>query len=146
MEKFNGTANLIDHGFKGPVDVRQATNNVPASELFAASVSNVTGLPYNIDYNNKNEPTGSFVEYQLFQTPEKNRESSSTAYLSKLKSCDKCGNVYSSKTRCGDLTLYHKATVDKVLFDYDYKCGKPVARKVKAYVNGRYMTFTAKNA
>nr|QBK89992.1 MAG: flavin-containing amine oxidoreductase [Pithovirus LCPAC101] len=144
MENFNGTANPIAHGLGGPVDIRQATDNVPASELFAQSVSNVTGLPYNIDYNNITKPNGSFVEYQLFQTPEKNRESSSTAYLSNLSSCDRCGDVYEQKTRCGDLTLYHKATVDKVLFEYDDKCCKNVARKVKACVNGSEIIFTAK--
>ena len=146
MENFDGTANPIAHGYDGPVDVRQATDNVPASELFAQSVSNVTGLPYNIDYNNRTQPNGSFVEYQLFQTPQKTRESSSTAYLSNLTSCDKCGDVYARKTRCGSLTLYHKATVDKVIFERgdDRRC-KPVARKVKASVNGREMIFTAKN-
>lgn len=137
MENFNGSADPVAHGFNGPIDVRESTDNEQASALFANAASIVANIPYNVDYNNKEFPLGSFTDYQLFQTPNKNRESSSTAYLFNLEPYDKCGIVYTSK--CKNLYLYHNATVNNVVFD---EC-KKVAKKVSATINGKNILFTA---
>lgn len=83
METFFGVPNQFKpkaHGEHGPIDVRQATNNLPASNEFVQAIVD-QGYPGPIDYNDPKYPIGAFAYWQLNQKPDKMRESSSTAYL-----------------------------------------------------------------
>ncbi|MFI5343981.1 MAG: GMC family oxidoreductase [Chlamydiales bacterium] len=142
IETFNGVPNEYDpeaHGEHGPIDIRQATANLPASNNFVHAIVE-QGYPGPIDYNDPKSPIGAFAYWQLTEKPNKMRESSSTAYLQgylKKKSC----NLYISKN--GNLQLYTKAHADKILFENENHC-HATAKGVRAVINGNQMEFFAK--
>lgn len=142
METFNGVPGQYDpaaHGEHGPIDIRQATVNLPASNNFVDAIV-AQGYPGPVDYNDPEHPTGAFAYWQLTEKPNKTRESSSTAYLQgylKKKTC----NLYISKN--GNLQLYTKAHADKILFDSEKHC-HATARGVRAVINNQEVEFFAR--
>lgn len=84
LEKYNGlTHNPDAHGFNGRIDIRQAPINpsVVAEKLILA-IERATGFEEILDYNDPDTPLGPFTRWQLFQKPNGQRVSSSTAFLS----------------------------------------------------------------
>jgi len=84
FEKFNGKTNNLDaRGFHGRVDIRQAPVDPPlVSQHFVSAIEQATGFKEILDYNDPDTPLGPFTRWQLYQQPDGQRESSSTAYLS----------------------------------------------------------------
>lgn len=166
MENYNGPGAPGVHGTDGPVDIRAAAANPDAAQLFAQANQAVTGQPVILDYNDPATPLGGYKYWQLYQTPEKTRTSSSTSYLNNpelqhlcicglegksseaCRSPVKCREVWVSKD--GKLIVYPKARAARVLFDHSSKkkscghhgSGKPRARKLLAIVDGEEIVFT----
>jgi choline dehydrogenase len=141
LERFNGVPgqfNPSDHGFSGPVDIRQCAANLPAAKAFLAAVTSLSpNYPAITDYNAASTPQGAFLYWQVFQDPDKTRESSSKAYLT-LTPDSENPNIFHD----GKLTLYLQAQAIKVLFDS--KKDKPHAQAVKALFNNEEVTFKAR--
>lgn len=83
IEKYNGdTPNPAARGYRGPVDIRQAPMKPTSmATKFVQATAEATDFDEIMDYNNPQTPMGPFTRWQLFQKPNGNRESSSTAYL-----------------------------------------------------------------
>ncbi|MNX68113.1 Alcohol dehydrogenase [acceptor] [compost metagenome] len=114
LERFNGeTNNPKAHGYHGRIDIRQAPVNptVMADKLVSA-IAQATGFDVILDYNDPATPLGPFTRWQLFQKPNGQRESSSTAFLS---SDIMTSNGHGVKGR--KLNVSFKSTALKVLFD-----------------------------
>lgn len=142
METFNGVTSeyaVNVHGTDGPVDIRQCTRNKEAAIRMQNALFGL-GYPKISDYNNPATPVGGFVYWQLFQQPDKVRESSATAYLEDIIHEKVPNNVYvGNKNR--NLTIYSKAHVLKVTFDkYDKK---NVANGVDVVINNERVTIHA---
>ena len=84
LEKYNGTTDNLDaHGFNGRIDIRQAPVNPTAmAEKLVSAIEQATRFSRILDYNDPNTPLGPFTRWQLYQDPDGQRESSSTAFLS----------------------------------------------------------------
>jgi choline dehydrogenase-like flavoprotein len=165
-QNFHGVGNPSVHGFKGPVDIRTGVSNREAAEAFVVANNEVTGDSEILDYNDPKTPNGSYVDWQLFQTPGKARVSTSTAYLDNVrKFCEcqdrgdespvLCREVYLNKNH--KLRIYSKSTVSRILFENsyyenrgkrhdgeEYGCRKPRANAVSALVNGQEIIFKAR--
>jgi choline dehydrogenase len=154
IERFNGVTgnfNPTAHGYQGPLDVKQIVVNEQAATVFTTAASVVGGVPNNIDYNDLQNPLGSFVYFQATETPTSLRASSFTAYLKsilrKKKSCD---NVYRAHCTCKSLQVVVKARVQRINFeDSDCKRSRKrqhsqTARSVSAVVNGECVEFCAR--
>lgn len=113
LENYFGIATAITRrGYSGLVHIRQApVNPTTMAEKFVTAVSQATGYPEIIDYNDISTPIGPFTRWQLFQRPDGRRESSSTAYLKPF--LDK--NLEGRDKR--QLKILVNSTVLKVLFD-----------------------------
>ena len=140
LETFNGVPGQYTpaiHGTKGPVDVRQASNDTAAATDFVNAVI-ALGLGYTDikDFNDPNNAVGAFTYWQLTQKPDKTRESSSTAFLEPLRKISHTEYV----SRNGNLRVISEARVQRILIDAE--SGEPVANGILAVVNGvekRYM-------
>ena len=84
LERFNGiTDGLGIHGFNGRISIRQAPKTPSTlSKKFVSAIEQATGFNTILDYNNPKTPIGPFTQWQLFQKPNGQRESASTAFLS----------------------------------------------------------------
>jgi choline dehydrogenase len=84
MERYNGKTNNPDvHGFHGRVDIRQAPVHPTAmARKLVKAMEQATEFPEILDYNDPKTPLGPFTRWQLYQNPNGQRESSSTAFLS----------------------------------------------------------------
>src|SRR4051794_28580377 len=84
LEKFQGVdENPKFHGYQGRINIRQApTNPTIISEKLVSAIVKATGVDEILDYNDPTTPIGAFTQWQLFQKPNGQRESSSTAFLS----------------------------------------------------------------
>lgn len=141
IEKFNGVPDQFNpniHGFKGPLDIRQAVGELESAKIFQNAMANIDEPipPFpDGDYNDVCSPltTGSFLYWQLTQTPEKIRESSNTAYLDKILR-KKSRNIYVSCNKKYQLTMFTKTFVKKVIIDKS--CCKPKAEGVKILFGG----------
>lgn len=159
IQNYHGAGLPCLHGDDGPVDIRAGVTNLEAAEAYVAASNEVTGDKTVIDYNNPKTPNGSYINWQLFQTPGKARVSSSTAYLDNVrKFCEcndgtspvKCREVYLSKSR--KLRIYGKSTVNYVIFERtpssceEYGSDKPVPRAtaVSTLVDGQEVIFRAR--
>lgn len=143
LETFNGVPGQFNpaiHGFNGPVDIRQGSTNVPAAQQFINGVI-ALGLGYTDirDYNDPNNGVGAFTYWQLTQQPNKQRESSSIAYLEPLRQRSSTEYV----GRNGKLLIVTKAKAQRIIFDCE--CQKPEARGVLAVVDGIEKEYTARN-
>ena len=113
LENFNGiTDNPGVHGYKGPIDIRQAPRNVPRStKKFVTAIEQATGYEEILDYNNPNTPIGPFERWQLSQKPNGLRESSSTALLNLTVMTPEGIGVNGRKLR-----VLYKSTALKIIF------------------------------
>ncbi|USG67597.1 GMC family oxidoreductase [Brevibacillus ruminantium] len=113
IEKYNGESNNPQaHGFRGPVDIRQAPKNPTAmAKKLVTAISRATGFREILDYNDPQTPLGPFTRWQLFQKPNGHRESSSTAFLSSDIIAANGRGVNSRKLR-----VMYKSTAIRVLF------------------------------
>ena len=99
FENYMGPSTTV-RGKCGLMDIRISpeTNITPAmATKFVQAVTNVTGYPEIIDYNDNNTPIGPFIRWQLYQHPDGSRSSSSVAFLEPIvkNSCNRhilCGN------------------------------------------------------
>jgi choline dehydrogenase len=84
LEKYNGTTDNPDvHGFHGQINIRQTPANPTAmAKKLVLAIEQATGLKEILDYNNPKTPLGPFTRWQLYQNPNGQRESSSSAFLS----------------------------------------------------------------
>lgn len=84
LENYNGaTTNPAARGKNGLLDIRQTqTNPTNMTKKFVAAISEATGFPEILDYNDPNTPLGPFTGYQLYQFPNGLRESADSAFLS----------------------------------------------------------------
>lgn len=84
LENYNGnTDNSDTRGYDGRIAIRQMPIHIPAmTEKLALATERATGLSRILDYNNPQTPMGAFTQWQLYQTPDGFRESSSTAFFS----------------------------------------------------------------
>lgn len=127
IENYNGTTDNPDaRGNQGRIDIRQAPENEIGEKLVEAIVQ-ATGIPRILDYNNPDTPIGAFTSWQLYQKPNGERESASTAFLSSDIMDEKGRGVNGRK-----LVVYWNTTALRILFDD--KC----AEEVEFLRNGKY--------
>ncbi|MFC7681200.1 GMC family oxidoreductase [Paenibacillus sp. GCM10028914] len=136
MERFNGETNNPDvHGYHGRIDIRQAPENPTSmANKLVSAIEQATGFPEILDYNTPETPLGPFSRWQLFQKPNGNRESSSTAFLSSNIVTPGGRGLHGRK-----LTVFYKSTALRILFENkcavgveflkEGKCVKAFARK-----------------
>lgn len=84
LENYYGETNSpFARGYNGPLDISQTPSYVPSlTQKVTTAISSGTGYPIILDYNDPNTPIGAFYQWQLYQQPNGNRESSATAFLS----------------------------------------------------------------
>lgn len=84
LERYHGqTTNAAAHGFDGRIDIRQGPVTPTAmAEKLVAAIEQATGYEEILDYNDPETPLGPFSRWQLYQNPNGQRESASTAFLS----------------------------------------------------------------
>jgi len=117
-------------GSGGALDVRRPANGASSgagsiATKIAQWTAQASGISVTPDYNDPATPVGPFVRYDLFQTPETTRESSSTAFLpSSVLKADGTG-VGNRKLR-----IFWQSSVTRVLIEN----GKAVG--VEVLING----------
>ncbi|MBS0647824.1 MAG: GMC family oxidoreductase [Verrucomicrobia bacterium] len=139
IETFNGVSGQYNpsvHGFQGPLNVRECTLNVPVATTFANAAAAVTGVGVITDYNDPATPMGPFVYWQLTENPDDTRAQSFQAYLENNVQM-KSANLFKGK----NITLYANTKAEQILFSND---SAPVAKGVKAVINGEEVIFQAK--
>jgi choline dehydrogenase-like flavoprotein len=143
LEKFNPVGVLPpSRGVSGPIDIRQACNNIPAATAFVNAANAVLGIPIINDYNLLTNEIGGDIYWQLTQQPDKTRESPATAFIyPNTKACNKCKDVLKSKKCKGNLTVVSEVFVTKVIFDDCTKTPKAVG--VEVSYHGENCTFKA---
>ena len=57
-------------------------NPTAMAEKLVSAIEQATRFSRILDYNDPNTPLGPFTRWQLYQDPDRSRESSSTAFLS----------------------------------------------------------------
>lgn len=84
LEKYNGETNNPNvHGYNGRTNIRMVPEVVPRmTKKFVSAIEGATGFPEILDYNDPSTPIGPFAKWQVYQKPNGQRESSSTAFLS----------------------------------------------------------------
>jgi choline dehydrogenase len=113
LERYNGkTNNSGIHGFKGRIDIRQAPENPTTMAIkLVAAIEQATGFKKILDYNDPKTSLGPFTRWQLYQNPNGQRESSSTAFLSSDILTPNGHGVQGRKLR-----VFFKSTALRVLF------------------------------
>ena len=138
LEKFNGeTSDPLVHGYHGRVDIRQAPVQPTAmAAKLVSAIERATGFQEILDYNDPDTPVGPFTRWQLYQQPNGNRESSSTAFLSRDVITSNGRGVNGRKLRA-----FYKCTALRILFENKRAIGieflkrrkmSPCIRKQKA--------------
>lgn len=133
LENYNGETNNVDaRGFHGRIDIRQAPEvPTPLAEKLTTAIEQATGFPSILDYNDPETPMGPFTRWQLYQKPNGQRESSSTAFLS--------SNIMTPTGRGKNgrkLTVYYKTTALRVIFNRKRAIGVELlkeGRLIRAY-------------
>jgi len=117
FEKYTGlTNNPKARGKKGDVEIRQTpVDSTSMAQKFVDATISATGISEILDYNDPKTPMGPFTRWQLYQRPNGERESSSTAYLQGL--VDNNGKSYGRRK----LTILSKTSALRVLFDKNKK-------------------------
>lgn len=128
LENYNGeTDNVEARGFHGRIDIRQAPSEpTPLADKLVLAIEQATGFPSILDYNDPDTPLGPFTRWQLYQKPNGDRESSSTAFLS--------SDIVTSSGRGKNgrkLTVYYKTTALRVLFDRKRAIGVELLKEGK---------------
>lgn len=113
LEKYNGITTVpAVHGFNGALDIRQApVKPTSMAEKLVLAIEQATGFSEILDYNDPKTPLGPFTRWQLFQQPNGQRESASTAFLSPDILTPNGGGVNGRK-----LNVLFKSTALKVFF------------------------------
>lgn len=113
LEKYNGTINNNDvRGTNGRIDIRQSPGNpTDMAEKLVSAIELATGFLRILDYNDPNTPLGPFTSWQLYQNPDGQRESSSTAFLSSDIMTSDGQGINGRK-----LKVFFKSTALRVLF------------------------------
>lgn len=146
LEKFNGeTDNPGVHGYHGRIDIRQAPENPTsmASKLVSA-IEQATGFPEILDYNTPETPLGPFSRWQLFQKPNGNRESSSTAFLSSDIVTPGGRGLNGRK-----LSVFYKSTALRILFENKCAVGVEFLKEgkcVQAYARKKVIVSAGINS
>ena len=66
LETYSGmTTDPEAHGYHGPISVRQPQHPTTVSETFTQAIIQATGLPFVLDYNDPNTPTGASTQLQM---------------------------------------------------------------------------------
>jgi choline dehydrogenase len=114
LEKYNGNTNNPDaRGYNGRLDIRQApVNPTTIAKKLVSAIEQATGFKEILDYNDPKTPLGSFTRWQLYQNPDGQRESSSTAFLSSDIMTPNGSGVNGRK-----LSVFFQSTALRVLFD-----------------------------
>ena len=114
IENFSGNTNSpYSHGYSGPINIRQAPVKVPTvTKKLVSAISSATGYPIILDYNDPSTPLGAFHQWQLYQKPDGQRESSASAYLSPDIVTPEGSGVNER-----NLTVYIKSTALRVLIN-----------------------------
>lgn len=135
LEKYKGmTTNPDVRGFHGRIDIRQApANPTSMAKKLVSAIEQATGFEEIIDYNDPKTPLGPFARWQLYQDPNGQRESSSTAFLSSDIMTDNGQGVDSR-----NLMVICKSTALRVLFE------KKRAVGVKFIKEGKYVYAEAR--
>ncbi|NQF15946.1 GMC family oxidoreductase [Brevibacillus sp. HB1.3] len=133
MENYNGKTNNKEvRGYKGLIDIRQAPENpTPMSKKLVSAIEKATGFRKILDYNDPKTPLGPFTRWQLFQQPNGQRESASTAFLSSDIMTTAGQGVNGRK-----LQVFFKSTVLRVLFKNKRAIGVEFlkeGKRVRAY-------------
>ncbi|MFP5116062.1 GMC family oxidoreductase [Bacillaceae bacterium C204] len=114
LENYHGKTNNPEiHGFNGRLNIRQAPANPPSvTKKLVSAIEQATGFVKILDYNDPRTPLGPFKRWQLYQKPDGERESSSTAFLSSdIMTPDGIG-VNGRKLR-----VFYKSTALRILFE-----------------------------
>lgn len=135
LEKYNGiTDNSSIHGYSGLLNIRQAPK-IPTtmSRKIVSAIENATGLKEILDYNNPTTPIGPFTRWQLTQKSNGQRESASTAFLSRDIVNNKGYSVNGRK-----LLVLYKSTALRIIY-YQKNC-----EGVAFISNGQYFNAYAR--
>lgn len=139
LENYHGLTPVPNlHGFNGPVSIRQApVDPTTMAVKFVQAVTDATGLPRipDDDYNNPLTNLGPFERWELFQKPDKLRESAATAFLGPTV-LDSQGNGLNGR----HLKVLFKTLSDRIIWDPV----KKVALGVKAIFNGQTIEVFAR--
>ena len=135
LEKYNGeTSDPLVHGYHGRVDIRQAPVQPTAmADKLVSAIERATGFQEILDYNDPDTPIGPFTRWQLYQQPNGNRESSSTAFLSRDVITTNGRGVNGRKLR-----VFFKCTALRILFENKRAIGIEFLKEgkcLRAYAN-----------
>ncbi|GIM46587.1 oxidoreductase [Collibacillus ludicampi] len=113
LEKYNGKTDNPDvRGFHGRIDIRQApVNPTSMAKKLVSAIEQASGFTEILDYNDPETPLGPFTRWQLYQKPNGQRESSSTAFLSSDIMTPDGHGLHGRKLR-----VFFKSTALRVLF------------------------------
>lgn len=130
LENYNGTTtNPSARGRNGLLDIRQTqVKPTNMTKKISKAISQATGFPEILDYNDPNTPLGPFTRYQLYQLPNGIRASADTAFLSSNKDGHEKNlqiSVRSTVTR----VIFDQNTAVGVEFIKDGHCSRAFARK-----------------
>ncbi|PIC96810.1 dehydrogenase [Sporosarcina sp. P26b] len=120
LENYNGeTTNPSARGTNGRLDIRQTqVNPTDMTEKLVTAISQATGYPEILDYNDPNTPIGPFTRYQLYQFPDGIRESADSAFLSS-DIMDPDGHGVNGRK----LQVSFRSTVTRVIFEQNRAIG-----------------------
>ncbi|MGM1048470.1 MAG: GMC family oxidoreductase [Bacillota bacterium] len=146
MERYNGeTDNPYVHGFHGRIDIRQAPENPTSmANKLVSAIEQATGFPEILDYNNPETTLGPFTRWQLFQKPNGERESSSTAFLSSDIITPGGRGLNGRK-----LSVFYKSTALRILFENKCAVGVEFIKEgkcVRAYAQKKVIVSAGINS
>ena len=146
MEKYNGETDNPDvHGFHGRIDIRQAPQNPTSmANKLVLAIERATGFPEILDYNTPETPLGPFTRWQLFQKPNGERESSSTAFLSSDIVTPGGRGMNGRK-----LSVFYKSTALRILFENKRAVGAEFLKEgkcVRAYARKKVIVSAGINS
>jgi choline dehydrogenase len=120
LENYNGqTTNPSARGHQGRLHIRQTqVNPTNMTRKITAAISQATGFPEILDYNDPNTPLGPFAGYQLYQRPDGIRDSADSAFLSGDIMTPDGRGVHGRK-----LKVSFRSTVTRVLFEQNRAIG-----------------------
>lgn len=130
LENYSGwTSNQEARGYHGRLNIRQIqVNPTEVTKKFTAAISQATGLPEILDYNDPNTPIGPFARYQLYQLPDGTRASADSAFLSSdIMTWDGQG------VGARRLQVSFHSTVTRILFQGNRAAGVEIIKNGRCY-------------
>jgi choline dehydrogenase len=122
IEAYKWIENMLDttiitntavHGYDGAVDIRLGCTNVATATNFVNAANSAFGntvCPVVADYNDPDTEVGASIYWQLFQTADKTRASTSSAYLDPILDCQREGG-------CPNPVIMLKTTAHHIIWD-----------------------------